>query len=365
MKKRIVNIRRSMLDVQTPIPMTESPIHETQSTVFNVQRSMTETPAQETQGTIFNIQRFTVHDGPGIRTEIFLKGCTLRCKWCSNPEGIRTGREVALRASRCIGVDVCGLCHTVCDRLDRGAIEVHDGAVAGIDRQVCNNCLACADVCPSDALSIYGKRMTVSQVMEVVRADRKYYQQSGGGVTFSGGEAFLQDVFLREVLVVCQAEGIHTCVESALDVPFDNIIETLPYMDLIICDIKQMDAQKHKQHTGRSNARVLANMAALARYETPMVVRIPVVPDYNCDEGNIVETARFIRESLGDCVRQVQLLRYRKLGEEKYDSLGMPYPMAEFKAPERTEAENRIQKLAETMREFGLPAVAGTTTPYA
>jgi len=314
-------------------------------------------------GIIFNIQRYTIHDGPGIRTEIFLKGCPLKCKWCSNPEGMNPYPQIALRPLKCIGIDLCGQCLEKCHLIGKGSIKTEEKKVISIDRRVCDNCLACADVCPSDALSIYGKHMSVSEVMEIVLADRDFYGQTGG-VTFSGGEAYMQHRFLLKCLAECKGQGIHICVESALMTPLDRIIETLPFIDLMICDIKVMDADKHKKYTGQDNLQILHNMTALAQYGIPMVIRIPVIPYHNCDTKNIIETARFIRTNLHDGVHQVQLLRFRRLGVEKYDALGMAYGMADVLDPKRAEAEARIKELAEIMREQGVPAVAGTTTPF-
>jgi len=205
--------------------------------------------------------------------------------------------------------------------------------------------------------------MTVTQVVNLVLRDRDYYGEQGG-VTFSGGEPYGRHRFLHACLFACKAKGIRTCVQSTLDTDLDILIETLPDIDLFICDIKVMDKDKHLAFTGRSNTRILENMVALARQEMPMVIRIPVVPGHNCDIENITETAHFIRNNLGNAIRQVQLLRYRRLGMEKYESLGIPYPMADHPVPERSQAEQWIKQLAQIMNDLGIAAVAGTTTPF-
>ncbi len=271
--------------------------------------------------------------------------------------------EIGLYPSKCIGVDLCGQCIEACPFTLQNVIERENGRVGRINRQICDNCLKCANACPSGAFSAYGRRMTVSQVLDTVLADREYYQENGG-VTFSGGEAFMQIHFLKECLSASQYHGIHTCVESALNIPAMHLIQTLPLIDLIIFDIKVMDTAKHTHLTGRSNRRILENATLIAETNQPMIIRIPVVPGYNDDQENITATARFIRERLGHNVRQVQLLRYRPLGEEKYASLGMEYPMAGMTFPSRAYVEDRIVRLAREMADMGVPAVAGTTTAF-
>ncbi|MBU2647962.1 glycyl-radical enzyme activating protein [bacterium] len=315
------------------------------------------------EGIVFNIQRFTIHDGPGIRTEIFLKGCTLECLWCSNPESIRSSPEVAFHPARCLGTDICGQCQSVCELVDQGAFVIENGRLAGINHQVCNGCLACAENCPSEALSVYGKPMTVSQVLKLVLADRGYYGDRGGA-TFSGGEAFVQWRFLQACLKACREAGIHTCVESALNVPGQRILQLAPFIDLMIFDLKTMNERDHRTFTGGSTARIHDNIRLLAKLDMPVVARVPVVPGLNDSLENITATARFIRKELGDSVLQVQLLRYRPLGIEKYQSLGKTCPMTGIRMPDRSEAEARIRQLVEIMRDMDLPAVAGTTTPF-
>ena len=165
------------------------------------------------EGIIFNIQRFTIHDGPGIRTEIFLKGCPLTCKWCGNPESQRMQPEIGVYETKCIRADVCGLCLKVCPR--HGCLNTGAGQkIHSIDREICNDCLSCARACPADALKQWGKRLSVDQVMKTIRRDRSYYEASGGGVTISGGEPLLQPEFTKRILRKCKEEGINTCLES-------------------------------------------------------------------------------------------------------------------------------------------------------
>lgn len=205
--------------------------------------------SSENYAYVVNVQRFTVHDGPGIRTELFLKGCPLRCEWCSNPETYERFPQVGVFPQKCIG---CGYCLKACAEHGRNALKIGDNRVVGIDRDACDDCLLCEEECMSGTLTIWGKKLTVDDAMEVIRRDRNFYDRSGGGVTLSGGEALLQWRFCRELLKCCKAENINTCLESALYVNPKAIDEVAPYADLFITDIKQMDSDIHK------NSRALA-----------------------------------------------------------------------------------------------------------
>jgi pyruvate formate lyase activating enzyme len=216
--------------------------------------------------------------------------------------------------------------------------------------------------CPSDALLVFGKRMTVDEVLQIVVADQSYYGEDGG-VTFSGGEVFQQRDFLARCLSACKKQGVRTCVESALHVPWATIEATLAHIDMMICDLKIMDTEQHRRLTGKSNSRILKNMSSLAEREMPLIIRVPVVPGCNDNVENITETARFIDQHLGNRVLQVQLLRYRPLGIEKYEALSMTYPMVESQMPTREESKHRIEELAALMNKLGVPAMAGTTYP--
>lgn len=315
---------------------------------------------KDIEGIIFNIQRFTIHDGPGIRTEVFFKGCPLRCKWCSNPESFKVKQEVGVNASRCIGVDKCGYCIKACP-LVGDIFEVEDNQVIGINRKACTDCLICAEACPSNALKVYGKKMTVEDVMKVLLADRTFYQSSGGGVTLSGGELLGQWQYALELLKECKKSRLHTCVETAMHCQGEILEQIFPYVDLVITDIKHMNAEKHREFTGVRNELILQNIRKTVNMGMPLVIRIPVVPDHNNNEENIRATALFIANELNNRVKQVQLLPYRPLGEEKYKYLGKPYPMGSFRVPERRVWEENIRYLVEVIKEYGVPAVAGTT----
>jgi glycyl-radical enzyme activating protein len=310
------------------------------------------------EGTVLNLQRFSIHDGPGIRTVVFLKGCSLRCRWCSNPESMAKARQLGVFAAKCIGIDKCGAC------LERAAgretLVVEDNHVVGVvaGREV--DSLATAELCPAGALKVWGEVQTIGAVMQEVLADRGFYAESGGGMTLSGGEALVQARFAIELLKAAKAEGVGTCIETALN--YDPVVldGVLPYLDFALCDLKHMDPAAHERFTGVSNRRVLANLEKVVGSGIPVVIRIPVVPGHNGTEENLRATAVFIRSELGGAVRQVQLLPFRKLGEEKYASLRLRYPMQDFVAPPREQWEPEIRRLAAMMCDCGVPAVAGS-----
>ncbi len=309
-------------------------------------------------GTVLNIQRFSVHDGPGIRTVVFIKGCSLRCIWCSNPESMRRRLQLGIYPDRCIGTDKCGLCLKVVP--DSNMLIVKDHIVVGLNTDQPEDCLPCAEVCPTSALKVWGEKTTVGEVMKEVLSDRQFYEESGGGLTLSGGEAFIQAQFAVELLKAAHAEGINTCVETALNYSADVLDKALPYVDLAYCDLKHMDSEGHKRFTGVANERILENLKKVVDSGTRVVIRIPVVPGHNGTEENLRATAKFLVEDIGGRVAQIQLLPFRKLGVEKYASLGISYPMEDFKTPPRKVWEQDIRRFAGIMSSYGLNAVAGS-----
>jgi len=314
------------------------------------------------EGIVTHIQHFTIHDGPGIRTEVFLKGCPLRCKWCSNPENFNPLQEIGVNNSRCIGIDKCGYCLEACPECDRGVFFRLENRIVGIDRNICTACMKCADACPANALSTWGQVMTVEKVMHELLSDVDFYEKSGGGVTLSGGEALVQWRFALEILMQCRQQHIHTCLETALHCTPAVLEIIYPYTDLVITDIKHMNDSRHREYTGVGNARILSNIIASARMKKPLVVRIPVIPGHNNDEENIRATAEFITGKLDNRVRQVQLLPYRQLGMEKYSSLDLKYPMADTPQADRHIREKDILNLVAIMQSYGIPAVAGANS---
>lgn len=265
--------------------------------------------------TVFNIARGSLSDGNGIRTVVYLKGCPLSCKWCHNPESWSAKPQVLFYPSKCIG---CGRCLDVCEF---GCHKNQNGEHI-FDRTDCTGCLSCADACPSGALQSCGKQTSVDEIYTEIKKDIHYFQKSSGGVTFSGGEALIHPDFLKEILTLCKKDGIHTAIETSLFAPFENIEKIANLIDLFIVDIKLFDSNKHKEFTGVSNQKILENLTRLSAIHPNLWIRIPLIPDVNDDEQNLIDTARFIK-SLGSCVKKVELLKYNNLAPSKYRALGI------------------------------------------
>ncbi|HTY57301.1 MAG TPA: glycyl-radical enzyme activating protein [Bacteroidota bacterium] len=290
-------------------------------------------------GTVFNIMRFSVQDGPGIRTTIFLKGCPLHCAWCHNPEALSGAAELMLRPERCIA---CGDCVSACPS---GAIVEREGKIETLP-DLCARCGTCADVCAADAREIVGRTMTVDDVMREIERDVPFYRESGGGVTFSGGEPLLQHRFLVSLLRACAGAGLSTVVDTAGYASPDVLYRVASLTDLFLYDLKSIDEDVHRRFAGISGALIRGNLSRLASWGKKVVIRMPIIPGVNDSRANIEEAGRFIA-SLGNVVR-VQLLPYHTIGVDKYMRLGIPYTLAGLEAP-RQEAMNSI---AEDLRRF-------------
>lgn len=296
------------------------------------------------EGLVFNIQKFSIHDGPGIRTTVFMKGCSLQCKWCSNPESIKPYPEIMAFDIRCIG---CGKCMQTCPV---GAISFSEKG-REIDWAKCTLCLECARVCPAKAIECIGTYVTVDDVLKKVEEDSIFYQNSGGGMTVSGGEALLQWEFIRELFKRCKDRGIHTALDTTGNIPWRKIEKVLQYVDLVLYDCKHMDTRKHKKGTGVGNELILENAEKVAsRVRTWL--RIPLIPDYNDSEWNIRELAEFASRIN---VEKVSILPYNELGGSKYPKLGQAYQMEETTAPD----DESLKKAKETIESRGLKAEIG------
>lgn len=285
------------------------------------------------KGTVFNIQKMSVHDGPGIRTTVFFKGCPLNCLWCSNPESQCVEKEIACFQARCVK---CGYCAQVCpkDLIEKKPpFEI-------TDRSQCDLCEICVKECCTNAKKIIGEEYTAEELVREILKDKSFYDSSGGGVTFSGGEPLMQQPFLLEVLKQCREKGIHTAIETTGFADADKLLEAAAHLDLVFFDVKQMDDEIHKKVTGVSNELILVNLVALAKAHDNIIVRIPVIPGINDSEENISRTAALTAE-LG--IGTLELLPYHNLGEVKYGQLGREYALSEIKTPD----ENRMKEIAD------------------
>jgi len=239
------------------------------------------------KGLIFDIQRYAIHDGPGIRTTAFLKGCPIRCKWCANPESQQSAPEISYLANDCIH---CHSCARICPQK---AIAVSENSPV-MDRGVCDLCGLCIEICPADALQMIGRHVTPAELFDDMAADQPFWKRSGGGITLSGGEPLAQPDFVSAFLQLCRENYVHSVIESCLHAPRSIIKDVLFQADQIICDIKIMDANRHKAFIGVSNELILENLAILLQSGKPVLVRIPLIPSINDDRDNLVATGRFL-----------------------------------------------------------------------
>lgn len=294
-------------------------------------------------GRVINIQKCSIHDGRGMRTTVFFKGCGLHCLWCANPESIRFKPEVSLNPNNCMG---CGFCAKLCPN---GAATKDAEGRLGFDRSKCTGCGACAKTCPTDARKLFGEEYTVDALFKKIYQDRFYFQQSGGGVTFSGGEALMQPEFLEAIAKKCRSYKINVCIESCGCGDYEKFKSCLDYIDYIFFDLKHMDTEMHKKITGQGNEHILENLKKIDAHGIETCVRTPVVPGWNDSEENIRATAQFIA-GLGS-VRRYELLAYHKLGVNKYSILGREYPLPDVVEP----TAEQMQRLVDVANEVLLP----------
>lgn len=297
--------------------------------------------------TVSNIQRFSLHDGPGIRTTVFLKGCNLRCRWCHNPESIRPEPQLQVIPARCIG---CGACVEACPN---GAHAVGPDGGRSFDRSACTACGTCAAACYARALVLIGQDMTAEDVLAEVRTDRAFYDRSGGGVTVSGGEPLCQPDLTREILAACRAEGIHTALDTHLAWPWNLVATVLPVTDLFLIDLKMMDPARHAEWTGASNERILDNARRLSHEDVSLIVRTPVVAGVNAAVDDIARIAEFIAGF--ENLLYYELLPYHPLGAGKYAGVGMEYQAAGLDRP----APDAMRALSAAARAHGIDVRCG------
>ncbi|MFX1512503.1 MAG: glycyl-radical enzyme activating protein [Promethearchaeota archaeon] len=263
------------------------------------------------KGLVFDIQRYSIHDGPGIRTIVFFKGCPLRCIWCQNPESLHRREEIGFNQIKCID---CGECEQICPT---GAIKREEEFI--IDHMSCILCGKCVDNCFAEALVIFGKEMTVEEILEVVEKDRPFYERTNGGVTLSGGEPTIQIAFVHELLKESKRRGLSPVIETCGYFEWENFEPVLEYVDWILFDLKIMDREEHEKYCGVPNVKILKNAKKVAKYFDGIIFRIPVIPGITDKNKNIQEICQFLKE-MG--IQKVQLIPYHKLGHDKYRILG-------------------------------------------
>lgn len=292
-------------------------------------------------GLLFDLRKFSIHDGPGIRTTVFFKGCPLRCAWCHNPESQSPYPDLILHAHRCIG---CGACAAVCPQLSPpGPLS------QGVRVDFCDVCGACVEACYAEARQMVGRIYPVDEVLAMIESDRAFYAQSGGGVTFSGGEPLMQPEFLGALLRACKAAGLHTALDTCGEAPWARLDALRSDVDLFLYDVKLVDDARHRQATGVSNRRILENLQRLSVLGHTIVLRLPLIPGLNDDEENLQATARLAAGL--PALERIDLLAYHHTAENKYRSLGREYPLPGTPAM----PAERLEAIRQRFARLGLP----------
>jgi len=293
---------------------------------------------------IFNIQRYCLHDGPGIRTTVFFKGCPLRCLWCCNPESFDEKTEIVFSKIKCIA---CSRCLQVCKRKAINP-NIKDTDGYKIDPALCNVCGDCVAVCQTGALELVGQAMRVDDVYEKIALDVPFFNRSNGGVTFSGGEPLLQIDFLQKILEKCKRKKINTAIETCGYVRWENFEKILKHTDHILYDIKHMDSKTHKELTGVPNDMILANLERVAQANVNLIVRVPLIPGYTDDEKNLQAIGKFVRPL---AVNEINLLPYHRMGKNKYKHANQAYQLAKLKDMATTDTGKQVIKKCKRILE--------------
>lgn len=301
-----------------------------------------------TTGIIFDVKKYSIHDGPGIRTTVFFKGCPLNCMWCHNPEGQAREPEVMFWPNRCTG---CLTCVRSCPR---GAIIQMNGALETM-RDRCDLCGTCVRVCRYEARVIVGRSVTVAEVMDEIEKDVVFYDDSGGGVTFSGGEPLMQPEFLAGLLGLCKQREVRTAVDTCGFASKEAFLRISPKVDLFLYDLKAIDSRKHRELTGQPNEVILENLRVLSANHNNVVVRFPLIPGFNDDDETIDGIGNLVSSLSGGCSRRIDILPYHKIGADKYRRLGRTYALAEKSAP----PAELTRSVAERFERFGLKTRIG------
>ncbi len=308
--------------------------------------------SDENKGRIFNIQRYSIHDGAGIRTLVFFKGCPLKCLWCSNPESQKHGPELGFIEARCDGNNTCDAsCVSACPE---GAISLNGTGKPDLDRHKCNACGKCAEACVHDALKLVGHEMSVAEVLAEIEKDRPFYRRSGGGMTVGGGEPLAQYGFAAALLEAAGEEYIHTAIETTGHAKWEHFEAVIQHVDLLQMDLKHMDPETHKKLTGVSNELILDNLKKVLsiKESQDVIIRIPVIPQCNDSAENIDKTARYISE-LG--FTKIELMPYHRLGVSKYKQYGMDYLLDGTE----TLTTDNLKDLKKIVEGYGLQKMTG------
>jgi pyruvate formate lyase activating enzyme len=287
-------------------------------------------------GEIFDIKKYAIHDGPGIRTTVFFKGCPLSCGWCHNPESISQASQRLYREERCIG---CMECIKACLN---NAISAAEDKLKW-DPPSCVYCKTCAQTCPPQAIEFIGKTMSIEDVVAEIAKDTLFYDESSGGVTFSGGEPLMQPSFLTGLLKACGDLDLHRAVDTCGYADTRILLKVASHVDLFLYDLKHMDSEKHFRYTGVSNEMILTNLEYLSRQGAKIIIRLPVIPGINNDSENIERTGTFLSSLAG--VNQVNILAYHPAAEAKYKNLGVKYKTGDIERPDRDHLESIARQL--------------------